>query len=327
MESGIPFRLDDSSQEQDESCRKGCKLAQPRVIPSYDLYGDQASADWSDSFNFEWIPQRSAPYQWSIQPHRHQAFVQLLHLSAGKVDFLIDGKQWHATAPCLMAIPAGHVHGFIFSPDVDGPVVTASQRRLESLASVAMPELLATLRRPWLLQLQDETRHASQLMPLFLALEQEARVHAPGHHAAGGSLLLALMIQLHRIVLELGAGDALEPPAITRQTRLVEKFRTLVDRQFRQQKSLRAYAAQLGTTPGQLSRLCREAFGMSGLDLINARLLHEAQRELIYTRLPVKQLAASLGFADDAYFSRFFRRHLGLSPTEFRSRSLAQIDR
>lgn len=301
-------------------------MAYPRAIPSYDLYGDQASAGWSDSFNFEWIPQRSAPYQWSIQPHRHDAFVQVLNLTAGEVDFLIEGRRLHAAAPCLMAIPAGHVHGFRFTPDVDGPVVTASQRTLESLASVAMPELLDTLRRPWLLQLQDEMRYVKQLMPLFLALEQEALVHAPGHHAAGGSLLLALMIQLHRIVLALDAGDALGQQPASRQARRVEKFRSLVDRQFRQQKSLRAYADQLGTTPGQLSRLCRDLLGMSGLDVINSRLLHEARRELVYTRLPIKQLAALLGFADDAYFGRFFRRHMGLSPTEFRARALAQLE-
>ena len=300
-------------------------MAYPRVIPSYDLYGDQASTDWADSFNFEWIPQRSTLYQWSIQPHRHETFIQLLYLSTGQVDFLIDDKHLHAKAPCLMAVPAGHVHGFRFSRDVDGPVVTASQRTLESLASVAMPELLGTLRRPWLLQLQDEMRYVDQLMPLFRALEQEARVHAPGHHAVGGSLLLALMIQLHRIVLALDAGDARNQQPASRQARQIERFRALVDRQFRERKSLQAYAGLLGLTPGQLSRLCRDALGMSGLDVINARVLHEARRELVYTQLSVQQLAAELGYADDAYFSRFFRKHTGLSPTAFRTLALARL--
>jgi len=78
-------------------------------------------------------------------------------------------------------------------------------------------------------------------------------------------------------------------------------------------------------TAGQLSRRCREALGLSGLDVINARLLHEAQRDLVYTHLPIKQLAAELGFEDDAYFSRFFRKHMGISPTAFRSRALLSM--
>ena len=118
-----------------------------RVIPNYDLYGDQASPEWSDSFNFEWIPQRSQPYNWVIQPHRHETFLQLLYLSSGQVDFLLDDTHWQAQAPCLMVVPCGHVHGFRFSHDVNGPVVTASQKTLESVAAVAMPELLNNARQ------------------------------------------------------------------------------------------------------------------------------------------------------------------------------------
>lgn len=296
-----------------------------RVIPNYDLYGDRAAPAWVDSFNFEWIPQRSQPYHWVIQPHRHDSFIQLLHLTSGQVDLLIDDQQLQGRAPCLLVVPAGHVHGLRFTPDVDGPVVTAAQKALESVASITMPDLLDTIRRPRLLALQDEMRYVDQLMPLFLALEQECRVHAPGHVAASTSLLLALMVQVHRIVQTLDASGAVLHQPVSRRARQIERFRALLDREFRQHLPLGAYADQLGLTPGQLSRLCRETLGMSGLDVINARLLREAQRELVYTQLPIKQLAALLGFGDDAYFSRFFRKHTGLSPTEFRAQALARF--
>lgn len=302
-------------------------MAYSRVIPNYDLYGDQASPEWSDSFNFEWIPQRSQPYNWVIQPHRHETFLQLLYLSSGQVDFLLDDTHWQAQAPCLMVVPCGHVHGFRFSHDVNGPVVTASQKTLESVAAVAMPELLPTIRKPRLISWQDEMRYVDQLVPLFQTLEQESRAHAPGHVAVSTSLLLALMVQVHRIVQVLETSDSAPHQPISRQARQIEKFRSLVDRHYRQQKSLQAYANQLGMTPGQLSRLCREALDMSGLDVINARVLHEAQRELVYTHLPIKQLAAELGYDDDAYFSRFFRKHTGLSPSAFRAQALAQLHR
>lgn len=301
-------------------------MSYPRVIPSYDLYGDQASPAWVDSFNFEWIPQRSNPYNWVIQPHRHDSFIQLLHLTSGQVELLIDDQQLQGKAPCLLVVPAGHVHGLRFTPDVNGPVVTAAQKVLESVASITMPELIDTIRKPRLIALQDEMRYVDQLMPLFLALEQEGRAHAPGHVAASTSLLLALMVQVHRIAQTLEASGAAPHQPVSRRARQIERFRALLDREFRQHKPLRAYADQLGMTPGQLSRLCRETLGMSGLDVINARLLHEAQRDLVYTHLPIKQLAAALGYADDAYFSRFFRKHTGLSPTEFRAQALAQLN-
>ncbi|MEY5028802.1 MAG: hypothetical protein RLZ63_1117 [Pseudomonadota bacterium] len=294
-------------------------------IPNYDLYGDQASSSWNNAFNFEWIPQRSSLYHWVIQPHRHEAFVQVLYLTQGQVDFLLDDVRLQGVAPCLMVIPAGHVHGFEFSADVQGPVVTASQKALESVASVAMPQLLSTIRTPVLLQLDLDMRYMTQLMPLFLALEQESRTSAIGHQAAGTALLLALMIQVHRVSSQLDPASNRTELALPRKVRQVEKFKTMLEHDFRQEKSLQHYAHNMGVTPGQLSRLCREVLGMSGLDVINSRLIHEAQRELIYTHLPVKQLASELGFEDDAYFSRFFRKHTGLSPKAFRARALAAL--
>ena len=41
--------------------------------------------------------------------------------------------------------------------------------------------------------------------------------------------------------------------------------------------------------------------------------------------LPIKQVAATLGFDDDAYFGRFFKKQTGLRPTEFRERALAAL--
>lgn len=290
-----------------------------RVIPNYALYGDQAQPGWHNSFDFEWIPQRSLPYNFEIQPHLHDAFVQILYLTQGSVVVILDNARWRVQAPCLLVVPAQTVHGFHFSADVDGPVVTAAQRPLESLAGVVMPELLQTIRKPAVMPLSEASRHAEALMPLFLAIEREARVHAMGQVAAGMSLLTALFVQIARI------SNVLAPPplkASSRKTVQIEKFRALVDENFRKRLPMAAYADPLGITPGQLSRLCREVLGVSSLDVVNARIVHEAQRELVYTVSSIKQLADALGFADEAYFGRFFRKHTGQSPREFRARAL-----
>lgn len=292
-------------------------------IPNYALYGDQDAPAWSNSFNFEWIPQRSAPYQWEIQVHRHDAFVQLLYLTAGSAEVRMNGARIPAQAPCLIVVPAGAAHGFHFSPDVDGPVVTATQKVLESLAALVMPELLATIRAPQVVELHD-TDTLAPLMPLFLAIERESRSHSPGQTAAGMALLTALLVQVARLA---GAAhtDPVGNAAGTRKQRQIQQFKVLLDRDFRAHRPVQAYASALGLTAGQLSRICREVLGMSALDVIHARLVHEAQRELVYTVGSIQQLAAELGFEDDAYFSRFFKRHTGLSPRDFRAQALAQL--
>ncbi|WJV52373.1 helix-turn-helix domain-containing protein [Prodigiosinella aquatilis] len=49
------------------------------------------------------------------------------------------------------------------------------------------------------------------------------------------------------------------------------------------------------------------------------------QRELVYTAKTIKQLAAALGFNDEAYFTRFFHKHVGVSPTQFRELAVRKI--
>ena len=301
-------------------------MTYPKTIPSYGLYGDEAAPAWTNTFIFEWIPQRSAPYQWVIQPHRHDAFLQLLYVTSGHVEVRIDDVTTETEAPCLILIPAGHVHGFRFSTDVDGPVITATQKSLESLAAATMPELLKTIRRARCLPLREDNRFIDRLMPLFVAVKQESQSQGPAQVPAGMSLLLALVIQVYRIA---GIHDRerqqVNSGLSSRKARQVERFKTLVDKSFRSEHSVNAYARQIGVTAGQLSRLCRDVLGMSGLDVINARILHEAQRELVYTSMSIKQLASELGFLDDAYFCRFFRKHAGVSPKSFRSQALLQM--
>ena len=111
-------------------------MSRSRVIPNYDLYGDSSRHEDSAAFNFEWIPQRSTLYNWLIHPHRHDSFIQVLYLTEGHVDVQIEHVQQTLHAPCVMLIPAGHVHGFRFSKDTNGPVVTAMQKALEIAQTV-----------------------------------------------------------------------------------------------------------------------------------------------------------------------------------------------
>lgn len=45
----------------------------------------------------------------------------------------------------------------------------------------------------------------------------------------------------------------------------------------------------------------------------------EARRDLVYTSLTIAQISFRLGFSDPAYFSRFFAKRAGLSPSDYRA--------
>jgi AraC family transcriptional activator of pobA len=290
-----------------------------RVIPNYSLYGVQAEPSWQSWFDFEWIPQRSRPYNWKIRPHQHDALIQILYLTQGSGEVLFDHLRTRFSAPCIIWIPAQTVHGFDFSEDVDGPVITAAQRPLEAMIAVASPAMQLYLRKPAVISLDATGDHAQCLMPLFLAIEREAQVQVAGQVTAGMALLAAIWIQIARLI---PVKETSVPQTSSRKAAQIEKFRSMVDDNFKKHLPIGDYADALGITPGQLSRLCREVLGGSSLDVVNARVIHEAQRVLVYTGNSVKQLSYALGFADETYFCRFFRKNTGLSPREFRAKAM-----
>ncbi len=293
-----------------------------KTIPHYALYGEKEDEGWSNGFVFEWIPQRSAPYNWEIQAHVHGAFIQILYLETGSVQTQIGTNLWNARAPCLIVVPAQTIHSFHFSSDVNGPVITAGQKFLESLASLAMPSLLQVIRTPLVMEIDGTIQHAKALMSLACEVEREWKTFAAGQSAAGMSLILALLVQVARI------SQHAVPQARARYSRKIgqiERFRGLIDMHFKEKASIAFYAEKLGVTSGQLTRICREVLGKSALDLINTRIVSEAERDLIYTVQSVKQIASFLGFQDEAYFSRFFRKHTNTSPKAFRARMIKEI--
>ena len=222
---------------------KGLNLT-TRVIPSYSLYGVQAEPAWQSWFDFEWIPQRSRPYNWKIRPHQHDALIQILYLTQGSGEVLIDHSRTRFTAPCLIVIPAQTVHGFDFSEDVDGPVITAAQRPLESMVGLTSPAVLVHLRKPAVITLDGTGDPAQTLMPLFLAIEREAQVQSDGQVTAGMALLTAICILLARLT---PAHEVSVSQASSRKAAQIEKFRRMVDDNFK--KHLRACGVHLRPGP------------------------------------------------------------------------------
>lgn len=107
-------------------------------------------------------------------------------------------------------------------------------------------------------------------------------------------------------------------PAAGAPNARVERFVSLVERDFAVRPRVAAYARELGLTPGHLNALCRATLGRPAGAVIRDRLTLEAKRRLLYTDQPVSAVGYALGFADPPYFTRFFRRETGLTPQAFR---------
>lgn len=264
----------------------------------------------------ERIPARAGRFRFDIEPHVHDALLQVLYVTRDGGEAFIDGTSWHLDVPCLVIVPARSVHGFRFLEGIDGHVITAAQSALESVAMSAAPELLPFLRKPAVLPVDPASRCCAPIEPLFEAIGREAEGNDRWQFTAGLALTFALFVQVARLS-ERARLAASRSRAVSAAR--IERFRALLDARCRSRPPVASYAEAMGITTGQLSRVCRAAFGLSAIQVIDARSIHEAKRLLGYSTMSVKQVALELGFRDEAYFSRFFRKNTGLRPTEYRA--------
>ncbi len=84
--------------------------------------------------------------------------------------------------------------------------------------------------------------------------------------------------------------------------------------------------ARLAETTGyserQFCRLFKSAFSASPNTFITNLRLQRAQQLLKTTSLPVGEISWTCGYADHNYFSRIFKKYIGLSPSEYRENTL-----
>ena len=247
---------------------------------------------------------------------------QLWKIAAALPDRAAVLGDFNLVGPCLLGLPALVPHGFRFAPDIHGTVLTVLERHLAQLLQTAAP-LAARLQQP--LALHWAGADATALAQADAVADAVAALRSEFHGTGGwrdlalDAALLHLAVLLGRLAPPLAeaAGTAAAPPA--RALGHVQRYRALVELRFRQQPTLAALAGSLGITPTQLNRVCHQVLGHSALGVVHDRLVLEAQRDLAYTTLAIKQIALGLGFADAGYFSRFFQRHTGHSPTAWRA--------
>jgi len=127
-------------------------------------------------------------------------------------------------------------------------------------------------------------------------------------------LLAQLIITLTRLSKKLYT--AKEPAQ--EQFDLLRKYCLLVEANFRKEKQVKFYAAQLNKSPKTLANLFGKYGGRSPLAIVHDRVVAEAKRLIYYTDKSVKEIAAELGFEDVSHFSKFIKSSTDLTPTELK---------
>lgn len=106
----------------------------------------------------------------------------------------------------------------------------------------------------------------------------------------------------------------------SKQELLTERFLNLVKVNYREQRSLEYYADELCLTPKYLSKVVKDTSGESATEWINDFVILEAKALLKSTNMTIQQITHALNFPSQSFFGKYFKRHAGMSPKEYRSK-------
>jgi len=286
-------------------------------IPSYRLFGEKQDDPADFWLHCEPIPERTHLHNWEIALHRHEQFFQLFLLPQGSGEIVSQEGILSFSAPVILFIPPDAGHGFRFTRDIDGLVVTALADRLRSLTN-ADREIAHFAEKLRIVEIAGaDGRRAVE------AIEQ---IHAElAARAIGRALLLEPLMTQAIVALTRAVRPERAKLEQDRDLVRIEELLTIVDTHFRARHPVAFYAGRLGISATHLNRIARAATGLSIQNLIDRRTLEAARRDLIFTPTPISKIAYALGFADPAYFNRFFRKQTGLTPGAFRDRERRRL--
>jgi AraC family transcriptional activator of pobA len=289
-------------------------LAHRAAVPSFFLFGEPLKTVEGKFLHLEDLDDRSRPNDWNIRAHAHADLNHVFHITAGAGVMHVEAQTIAFAAPCVLLVPAGAVHGFVYEADSSGSVLTIADSYLRDLAG-REPDFASLFRAPCQLPLGPESR-----IELALAgLSRELVWTAPGGGAAVEAHLLTVLVEALRRLVSVREAN---PTVQGAQATLVARFRERVEAHYRSGLSIAAYAEQLGVTVGRLRAACLKVAAAPPLRLVQDRMVLEAKRALLYSNMTVAEVGYHLGFDDPAYFSRFFAKAEGLSPRAFRANRL-----
>ncbi len=284
----------------------------PNTIPNYDgLYGDLSARHSGEYIFLELIATRSQTFDWNIQPHIHTHLYQVFIIEKGEVAFQEATQTRHIMAPCIFLIPPIQLHGFTYTPDVSGYILTISENIVEDTFRTSK-DIFQTFEKIQILNRFDDELSFDGILDLTKILEKEIFGEQSERKAMLNAYLIQFFIQLHRLAKH----DAFAK-SDSRTLGYFRQFQKSI-RELSVTKSIAEFADELNITPVHLNRICREVAGKSPLELVHQNTINEAQKYLLHTSYSVSEISYLLQFEYPNYFARFFKKRVGVVPNEYR---------
>lgn len=234
--------------------------------------------------------------------HRDDYYVVAL-LTDGSVAVEVDFERIELTAGDVLIVSPWQVHRRPAGEQwqADGWMLAFSPEFLSDADARALEEYSLSPR-----PLRPGREAVDDIVTLCAMFERNS-----GDEAVSGALALAIK---SIVVSAIGESDS---GVKDRYVAITLRFRELIEAHLAMDKSPSAYASMMNISEVYLNEAVRKTTGLSAGAYLRSRVIVQAKRQLAYTSMSAKEIAYSLGYGDYAYFSRLFRKSVGVSPSEY----------
>ena len=238
-------------------------------------------------------------------PHKH-SFYQLLLVSEGRGTHTIDFKTHEVSRRSLFLMKPGQMHAWKLSKNIQGLLLEFNRESLRLFQDEHLLNEFDTCTDALMVS-EKSFIHLQKLFEYGLEIHKKNNSYEDLSLGALLTMILVSILELPNINTE-----NLKP------NNVVNQFRALLETYYKTHHEVDFYAGQLQMNPKNLSMHLSRHLGKSPRALIHQRLILEAKRYLAYSDLSIGAIAEVLGFEDQNYFTRFYKKSEGYPPRQFK---------
>lgn len=274
------------------------------------LYGDDYGKYSSEYIFLELIATRSQTFDWKIKPHIHSNLFQVFIVQKGSLLFQESAYEHELEAPCIAIIPSTKLHGLVYSPDVEGNILTLSESIIEEIFKTSSP-IWKTFEEIRILN-HFEDKSFETIQQNLTNIEFELFSENAERFLMLRAYITEFFICLHRLTKQ---KEANQNDSLTMT--YFRKFQQSI-KNSEYPKSIPDFAEELNISSVHLNRICKAVSGKSAIELVQQNIINEAQKYLLHTSYSISEIAFLLKFEYPNYFAKIFKKNVGVSPIEFR---------
>ena len=245
-------------------------------------------------------------------PHKH-SFYHLVFFTKGGGSQTIDFEYVAVKPNQIYFMVPGQVHNWNFEGEVDGYIINFSAAFFQSFLLKAgyLDEL------PFFSGIVADSvvDVPADVQPVIKTYFEELVAENESQHVLKADMIRVTLLKLFIAIARLCAAHDSAP---TYNYTLLRNFQKLIEKNYTTLKLPKEYAELLYITPNHLNALCNAMLDIPAGEVIRNRVALEAKRLLINRELTIAEIADQLNFADNSYFTKFFKKQAGLTPEEFR---------